>query len=346
MVKQEKIWKFLAFVLFSFPSVDAASTGELRDNVFATLDLESSFVSTETVNKGITRFKLDFGYDQTFFSFFGDRELQLHASYSVRYGPNASDLIGDYQGVSNIDDDEYTKFYEIFIGTSLFSLFDMKIGTMDATNDFAAPENSSQFLNGPAGSSPTILGIPTFPTPTLGVLIHTDFDAVDLKIGHYSEETNRVSFEQTFSIAELGLKIKEQAVIRFGVWHDTEQNKIDGSSAAVGDFYGILDYDLSKNISGFFQYGTVDPGFSEIERHWAIGLTWFPMTPSDISGGIMMSHAKLITETEERLYELFVSVPLKKRLSLTPSLTLIRRPVGGEESFDATVLSIRFNLNL
>ena len=66
MIKQEKLWKFLAFVLFSFPSVDAASTAELRDNVFATLDLESSFVSTETVNKGITRFKLDFGYDQTF----------------------------------------------------------------------------------------------------------------------------------------------------------------------------------------------------------------------------------------------------------------------------------------
>ncbi|MBT09527.1 MAG: hypothetical protein CMQ27_09395 [Gammaproteobacteria bacterium] len=346
MIKQEKIWKFLVFVLVSIPSVVAASAVELRDNVFATLDLESSFVSTEIVNKGITRFKLDFGYDQTFFGFFGDRELRLHASYSLRYGPSASDLIGDTQGVSNIDDDEYTKLYEIFIGTNLFSLFDIKIGTMDATNDFAAPENGSQFINGPAGSSPTILGIPTFPTPTLGVLIHTDFDAFDLRIGHYSGETNRVSFEETFSIAELGLKIKEQAVIKFGVWRDTEQSKFDGALAAVGDFYGILDYDLSENISGFFQYGTVDPGFSEIERHWAIGLTWSPMTSSDISGGIMMSHAKLITETEERLYELFVSVPLKKRFSLTPSLTLIRRPVGGEGSLDATVLSIRFNLNL
>ena len=95
MIKQEKIWKFLVFVLFSFQSVDAASALSLRDNVFATLDLESSFVSTEIVNKGITRFKLDFGYEQTFFNFFGDRELLLHASYSFRYGPNASDLIGD-----------------------------------------------------------------------------------------------------------------------------------------------------------------------------------------------------------------------------------------------------------
>ena len=185
MIKQEKIWKFLVFVSFSFPSLDATSGVELRDNVFATLDLESSLVSTETVKEGITRFKLDFGYDQTFFGFFGDRELRLHASYSLRYEPSASDLIGDTQGVSNIDDDDYTRLYEIFIGTNLFSLFDIKIGTMDATNDFAAPENGSQFLNGPAGSSPTILGIPTFPTPTLGVLIHTDLGAFNLKIGHY-----------------------------------------------------------------------------------------------------------------------------------------------------------------
>ena len=83
---------------------------------------------------------------------------------------------------------------------------------MDAANDFAAPENGNEFINGPAGSSPTILGIPTFPTPTLGVLIHTDFDAFDLKIGHYSGEKNRVSFGDTFSIAELGLPIKENAV--------------------------------------------------------------------------------------------------------------------------------------
>ena len=67
MIKQEKIWKFLVFVSFSFPSLDATSGVELRDNVFATLDLESSLVSTEIVKEGITRFKLDFGYDQTFF---------------------------------------------------------------------------------------------------------------------------------------------------------------------------------------------------------------------------------------------------------------------------------------
>ena len=115
-------------------------------------------------------------------------------------------MIGDTQGVSNIDDDEYTKLYEIFIGTNLFSLFDIKIGTMDATNDFAAPENGSQFINGPAGSSPTILGIPTFPTPTLGVLIHTDLCSTwnrPLLRGNRSGE-----LEETFSIAELGLKIK------------------------------------------------------------------------------------------------------------------------------------------
>ena len=41
-------------------------------------------------------------------------------------GQSASDLIGDTQGVSNIDDDEYTKLYEIFIGTNLFSLFDIE----------------------------------------------------------------------------------------------------------------------------------------------------------------------------------------------------------------------------
>ena len=35
--KAKKVWKLLVFVLFSFPSVDAEGTVELRDNVFATL---------------------------------------------------------------------------------------------------------------------------------------------------------------------------------------------------------------------------------------------------------------------------------------------------------------------
>lgn len=343
---QKKIWKFLVFILLSSTSVQAASGLEPRDSLFAVLDLDTSIVATEEENKSMTRFRLDFGYDQTFSKFFGDRDLHLHASYSFRYGPSASDFIGDIQGVSNIDDDEYNKLYEIFLGTNLFSWFDIKIGTMDAANDFAAPENGSQFINGPAGSSPTILGISTFPTPTLGVLIHTEFDNLDLKIGRYSGETNRMSFGDTFSIAELGLPIKDNAVLRFGFWRHTEQSKIDGASGAVRDFYGVLDYDFTENISGFFQYGTVDPSFSGIERHWAFGLTSAFVNSGEMVGGIMASHTKLRGETEELLYELFVLFPLKERLSIKPSLTLIRRPFGDIESPNAIAFNVRLNLSL
>lgn len=344
--RAKKIWKFLLFILLSSSSVQAASGLEPRDSLFAVLDLDTSIVATEEKNKIMTRFRLDFGYDQTFSKFFGDKDLHLHASYSFRYGPSASDFIGDIQGVSNIDDDEYNKLYEIFLGTNLFSWFDIKIGTMDAANYFAAPENGSEFINGPAGSSPTILGIPTFPNPTLGVLIHTKFDNLDLKIGRYSGETNRVSFGDTFSIAELGLPIKENAVLRFGFWRHVEQRKIDGASGAVRDFYGVLDYDFSENISGFFQYGTADPSFSGIERHWALGFIFSFVNSGEMVGGIMTSHTKLRGETEELLYELFVLFPLKERLSIKPSLTLTRRPFGDTESPDAITFNVRLNLSL
>ena len=86
---QIKIWKFLVFILLSSSSVQAASGFEPRDSLFSVFDLDTSIVATEGKNKSMTRFRLDFGYDQTFSKFFGDKDLHLHASYSFRYGPSA-----------------------------------------------------------------------------------------------------------------------------------------------------------------------------------------------------------------------------------------------------------------
>ena len=338
--------KFLVFVSLAFWNAHVANAIELKDNHFALLDLDSSIAVTGSRSKSINRFRLDIGYEKALPSFFGDKDLYLHASYSLRYGRNASDFTGDAQGASNNDADEYNKVYEIFMGTNLFSLFDIKLGTMDATNDFGAPENGSEFLNGPAGSSPTILGIPAFPTPKLGVVMQTELDYLNFKIGRYPGGTNRLSLGDTFSIAELGLPIRQKGVFRFGFWRHTELERNDATLGTVQDVYGVLEYDFSDNVSGFFQYGTVDPSFSEIKRHWAHGVTVSPTSSGDIFGGIMMSHAKFRNEKEERLYELFLSFPLKKRFSIKPSLTLIRRPFGNNESPEAIIFNVRLNLTL
>ena len=66
----------------------------------------------------------------------------------------------------------------------------------------------------------------------------------------------------------------------------------------------------------------------------------------EMVGGIMASHTKLRGETEELLYELFVLFPLKERLSIKPSLTLIRRPFGDIESPNAITFNVRLNLSL
>ena len=87
--RAKKIWKFLVFILLSSSSVHAASGLKPRDSLFAVLDLDTSIVASEGKNKSMTRFRLDFGYDQTFSKFFGDKDLHLHASYSFRYGPSA-----------------------------------------------------------------------------------------------------------------------------------------------------------------------------------------------------------------------------------------------------------------
>jgi carbohydrate-selective porin OprB len=76
----------------------------------------------------------------------------------------------DAQVASNIDAPSRTTLYEIWLEQKLFSdKVRLKAGKIDANTEFAAVQNSGDFLNSSMGYSPTILAFPTYPEPRAGI---------------------------------------------------------------------------------------------------------------------------------------------------------------------------------
>jgi porin len=104
---------------------------------------------------------------------FGLKGGKAFADVQTFNGRNGSELlVGDYQGFSNIDAPGFTALYELWYEQTLLDgKLRVKVGKIDATNEFAFVEHGGKFLASPAGFSPTIVGFPTYPDPATGAVV-------------------------------------------------------------------------------------------------------------------------------------------------------------------------------
>ena len=96
----------------------------------------------------------------------------LRASYLGFHGDNGNLDCGDIQVYSNIDETPLDAFYSLWYRQDLFDeRFAIKLGKMDANEDFAYVDNGDQFLNSSPGFSPTILAFPSYPDPATAIAL-------------------------------------------------------------------------------------------------------------------------------------------------------------------------------
>ncbi len=221
-------------------------------------------------------------------------------------------LVGDFQGFSNIDAPGFTALYELWY-EQLFldGRLRLKLGKIDASNEFAFVEHSGPLINSSAGFSPTLLGFPTYPNPATGaVLFASPVEGLYVGSGLFDGATQAGQPTGTrgpstllgapsdlFLIAEAGLR-RTNAGGRLrraglGVTHHTGAFDLaDGSGATeegATSYYLVVDQHLeqllgrgptpegrveSRGIDGFLQVGSTDDRLSPIDLHAGAGVVW------------------------------------------------------------------------
>jgi porin len=307
-------------------------------------------------------------------------------NFQNQSGDFGSDLTGDVQAYSNIDADGRTQISELWYGQSLIDgRLEVRVGKIDANSAFARVENGGEFIHSSMGVSPTIVGMPKYPDPSVGVDVFVRpteeiyfgvgvYDGAGVEGVRTGERGPGTVFGEPsdlFVIAEGGvlwtLPGGRAGRAAFGVWHHTGRfEKFDGGTVggATGP-YVVVDQVLwrergsddedAQGIGAFLQYGYADPDVSAFEHHVGGGLAWTGAVPGrdDDVLGLGASWVKFsdrggagFTEDGELAVELFYKMRLLKWLSVKPDLQYIQHPGGERGRDDAWVGTLRIVMDL
>lgn len=228
-------------------------------------------------------------------------------------GRGGSADVGDYQGYSYIETDENDdQVAEAWFEQRLFDeSLRFKLGKIDGATEFAFINGAENFSNASSGFSPTILALPSYPDPAVGVVVQFKpnerfyvsvgvFDGagpVDgVRTGSRGPETffSNGESDDWFWIGEVGfgwsLAERREGRAAGGVWHHTgdwvrfdsadPDNPQTRSNAGA---YALAEQRVHQRVgeangSGqglyvFAQFGWADADVSEAQWHASLGLT-------------------------------------------------------------------------
>lgn len=335
-----KLKQALCLVLLLFVCSSKASDSSL---FFTSLIDYSSVYKGETAGNALrTRSDIDAVIDLERFL---PKESYLQASYSLFRGDNGQALTGDIQAFSNLDTDHYSHLMDFYLSTTVFSATQLKVGYMDLTDDFLAPEQGGGFINASEGFSPTVLNLSTYPLPKLGLFIGSSLsERVYIKLGVYAASEHRTSFSSYFAISELSFEVNEQSTLRVGVWHatDSEENSLENHS--LQDIYAVFEHRFNDSLSGFMQYGQLDDPVAEVSKHKAIGVVWQPNWYPDDSLGMLISQAQVQSARQETAVEWYYDFKVNEHVLLKPGVVVIHQPSGDADLKTVQLFNLRIEL--
>ncbi len=295
-----------------------------------------------------------------------DDSIKFYADAQVQRGDNGSDVVGDLQAYSNIDEDDLNKIYEVWVEKS-FNEGELrfKLGQVDANSEFAYPVHGEEFINSSMGFSPTISYLPTYPTPRLSInAFWKASQNTQFAIGHYADENNRL--DDSFTIAQWTQQLGSVNAT-LGAWHqsggiapliESPENEAFLETNADG-LFAVLSGDLdaqffkSTSTNWFAQYGSSDDKTSEVDTHIGAGLVWYGVNQrEDDMLGIALTHIKISPllfnqyKKNETSVEVFYRYQLNDYFAIKPDIQIIANPAARIEAEDAVVFTMRFELSI
>lgn len=259
---------------------------------------------------------------------------------------NDGDYVGDAQTFSNIDAEPDLNLYELWLEQKIPNHpWRIRGGIIDANTIFATVEHAGEFLNSSMGYSPTILHLPTYPTPRPGINAMFDGERNALAVGAYRTEN-----DGWFTVSQVGRRFhvgnEAEARIAGGLWHLRESiQPLTGALAdsTTGIFLvqelAVRLPPLGRSSDGMFalfaQYGHASARVSPFKTHVGTGFTWqaLPWRAQDSLGaGLSMAQFGKPAATQSSLSEVsfegYYKFHLTRGLDLINDLQYIQHPSG------------------
>ena len=271
--------------------------------------------------------------------------------------------VGDLQALNNADAPNDTRLYEFWYEHRLADdRLRIKVGKMDANEDFAAPDFGGEFVHSSSGFSPTI-PFPTWPDPALGAVVSIEpADWLYLRVGIYDAEgtgtrcgydTAFHSPDESITVLELGFRPRLNLLSQrdlpgtyriggfyhSGIWERFDDDFDDEDSPRPhrgnAGVYLVFDQALyreqpdpeedEQGLGLFLQFGWAPSDYNEISEHYGGGLQYIGLIPQreeDITG-LAVHHVNLSNEIQERESRFSeTAIEVFHRFQLTPELSV------------------------
>lgn len=296
-----------------------------------------------------------------------------------------SRFVGDVQGTDNNETgDNVDQLAELWFEQTFFdNIVRLKIGKIDANSEFAVTLHNPYHMHISAAVSPTMLSMPIYPDPALGVVLFVyPLEQLYLAGGAFDgslaagKRTGRHGFQdlgrddEAYFIGEAGytwaaLFSMGSGRVAGGGWVNTATfNRFDGGTESdTSGVYVLAEQQIFKRDSmpdddkkGFFVFlrgGFADEAVATVESHFGAGFSingTFDGRDDD-AFGFMVSFADLSDDPasglvdDETAIELFYRFQVTPFMSIMPDIQFIMNPGGAGAIEDAVVGSVRLELS-
>lgn len=344
-------------------------------------DLVSNFnggIATGTTYLGLADLFLHFDTEKA--GLWKGGEFLIHGSNSHGGEPSTT-LVGDFQGISNIEAGNHTFLYELLYKQT-FTNFTATVGLQDLNVEFANSEVSSLFLNSSFGIHSVIadnISAPIFPITKPGITFSWDVSKklrlktaaykgcpIDFDSNPYNLKWN-LNYEKGFLwITESQFSWKgdqeKNNILKVGVFyhqHCIESDDFDFESEEqlthdygvylVGDHQVFSDINKNRELRIFYQLG-VSPRNDNF-AYVGAGCAYSGLLNSKGTDvlGLAFANGRMSNDCgpDETTFELSYKVQLTSQIYLQPDLQYVVNPGGTDIHLkNATVGLIRLGLEL
>ena len=283
-------------------------------------------------------------------------------------GEPSSTLVGDFQGVSNIEAGNLSFLYELWYRQNLGKI-DITLGLQDLNADFAVNDDGAMFTNSSFGIHSSIadnVAPPIFPLTALGANVKWNisdtflweaavFDGTpdDFKTNPYNTEW-KLSKNQGY-LAVMELQVKKSLLsgktgnYKAGVYYHQHNDTI-ALEQKNGGFYFVGDQQISDKLYIFSQIGLCPKKMNKNNRYISLGLNCKGLieTRKNDQFGIAIAYAGIHDSKvgSETAIEMTYKFELTKNIYMRPDIQYIINPAGTDVKLQNDLVGfIRFGVD-
>jgi len=370
--------KFTTVMIGITLSLNARNTfsQEMENSKVSPFKFNASYVGDVVSNfsggikKGITYLglaNLKAGFDTETASWWKGGRLFVNIG-NTHGGEPSSTLVGDFQGVSNIEAGNLSFLYELWYRQNLGKI-DITLGLQDLNADFAVNDDGAMFTNSSFGIHSSIadnVAPPIFPLTALGANVKWNisdtflweaavFDGTpdDFKTNPYNTEWKLSKNQGYLAVMELQVKKSllsgKTGIYKAGVYYHQHNDTI-ALEQKNGGFYFVGDQQISDKLYIFSQIGLCPKKMNKNNRYLSLGLNCKGLieTRKNDQFGIAIAYAGIHDSKvgSETAIEMTYKFELTKNIYMRPDIQYIINPAGTDVKLQNDLVGfIRFGVD-